>query len=185
LMTSFACRPTGEFSFLHGQSPWNPALRVIGALVPAIRDPRFYDIPCSGKTWILIGDAAGHVDPILKEGIRYAMWSAELAAEAITNGNPANFDMLWRRAYYPNLVAGCRLLKYFYHPRILEFNIVMASRSNTCESLIASLVADEQNYRGLKKRFVARLPRMVYEGITVSFRKRGHRLKSDRVPLGQ
>jgi len=95
-----------------------------GALIPIVTDPAFYKIPCSGKNWILIGDAAGHVAPISGEGIRYALWSAELAAEAIAEGNPAKFDTLWRKKYSWHFNMASRLTGFCYSPLVLELYVM-------------------------------------------------------------
>jgi len=142
-----------------------------GALVPAASAPRFYEIPCSGKNWILIGDAAGHVDPILGEGIRYALWGAELAAEAIVDDDPIKFDVLWRNAYYRDLVEACRLREFVYDPNMLELGVKMISRSETFAGIMMGLIAGEQAYRGLRGRVIANLPQIVSEA------KRGNTLK--------
>jgi geranylgeranyl reductase family protein len=134
-----------------------------GALIPAVRDPAFYDIPCSGRDWILVGDAAGHVDPLLGEGIRYAVWSADLAARAIADGKPAEFDVLWRKTYYQDLVKACRLVSFVYNPRILELAVMMVSRSRTCERIVTGIVARECTYRGIRRRVAAGLPRIALD----------------------
>jgi geranylgeranyl reductase family protein len=129
-----------------------------GALIPAIREPGFFDKACSGPNWILIGDAAGHVNPITGEGILYALWSAELASRALTEGNPGKFDVLWKKEYYPELVEACRLVRFIYNARALDFFIKKASRSQAAERILAELFTNAQSYRGLFKRVIASLP---------------------------
>lgn len=142
------------------------------ALIPAIRDPGFYDIPCSGRNWILIGDAAGHVDPISGEGIRYAIWSAELAAEAIIDGNPAKFDVLWRNAYYQDFVRAIRLFKFVYNSRLLELWVMLVSRSKTFGQIVTGIIASERTYRGLRRRVLVRLPRIFLEATSGLFKRK-------------
>jgi len=134
-----------------------------GALIPAIREPSFFNMPCSGLNWILIGDAAGHVNPITGEGILYALWSAELASRALTEGNPSKFDVLWRGEYYPELVEACRLVRFIYSARVLNFFITRASRSKAAERILAELFTNAQSYRGLVKRVLASLPGILLE----------------------
>ena len=69
------------------------------ALVPTPSDERFFDLPCCGHHWLLVGDAAGHVDAIVGEGIYYALESAKIAAHAISTGDIRSFDTLWRNKY--------------------------------------------------------------------------------------
>jgi len=80
------------------------------ALIPSIGNPSFYDIPCCGKNWMLLGDAAGHVDPITGEGIFYAMESGRLAAQAILSGDISAYDRLWRESYGYQLMEKARTM---------------------------------------------------------------------------
>ena len=69
------------------------------ALVPTVTDDNLFDKPCCGENWLLIGDAAGHVDPVVGEGIYFALESAKLAAQAILNEDIQSYDELWRCKY--------------------------------------------------------------------------------------
>jgi geranylgeranyl reductase family protein len=149
--------------FIGEYCPRIERLSPFGALIPAIRDVKFYELPCAGDDWILTGDAAGHVDPILGEGIRYAMWSAELAAEAIAENEPARFDALWRRAYLQDLLKACRLARFFYVPFVQDLSMFVASRSRTFEWITTGIVSAEHSYTGLKRRVAANLPRIALE----------------------
>ncbi len=110
--------------FVEGYCPGIEKLSSFGALIPMIRDPSFYKIPCAGRNWILIGDAAGHVAPIHGEGIRYALWSAELAAGAIADGEPEIFDKLWRKNYSWHFTYASRLARFCYSPLVLELFVL-------------------------------------------------------------
>jgi geranylgeranyl reductase family protein len=149
--------------FIDEYVPNMERLSPYGALIPAIRDPTFYDIPCSGRNWILIGDAAGHVNPVTGEGILYALWSAELAAIAIGDDNPSRFNALLRSEYLPELVKACRLVGFIYNRRVLESLIWLASRSKAYEEILAGLFANEQTYRGLVRRLLAHLPKAILD----------------------
>jgi len=83
-------------------------------LIPMVRTADFFSQPTSGKNWMLIGDAAGHVDPVSGEGIYYALKSGELAAMAIIDGDPGMYENLWRNAY------GDSLERKAYHMRGIE-----------------------------------------------------------------
>ena len=149
--------------FIEDYCPNIEKISPFGAMMPAARDPKFYETPCSGKNWVLIGDAAGHVDPILGEGIRYAIWGAELAAEAILDGEPAKFDALWREAYYRDFLEACNLSEFIYNPDMLELGITMIARSETFARIMIGIVASEQTYRGLRDQVIASLPRIMSE----------------------
>ena len=68
-------------------------------LIPIIWEEKFYSMPCCGENWALIGDAAGHVDPIGGVGIYYAMKGGSLCASAILNGDIKLFEKYWRDDY--------------------------------------------------------------------------------------
>src|SRR5207248_9831312 len=54
--------------------------------IPSLAADDFDELTVSGPGWFLVGDAAGLVDPITREGIYFALLSAEWAADAIASG---------------------------------------------------------------------------------------------------
>ena len=90
------------------------------ALIPHIKDVKTFGIPIAGLNWILIGDAAGHVNPIIGEGITYALLDGELAAQAVVENNPQLFDRLWRESYGWSLFRDIKLMKWLYKKPFLE-----------------------------------------------------------------
>jgi flavin-dependent dehydrogenase len=57
-------------------SSYCATIRIISkyaAMLPSVSNPEFFKLPCAGENWILIGDAAGHLDPISGGGILYAL----------------------------------------------------------------------------------------------------------------
>ena len=90
------------------------------ALIPHIKDVKTFGIPVAGLNWILIGDAAGHVNPIIGEGIMYALLDGELAAQAVVENNPQLFDRLWRESYGWSLFRDIELMKWLYKKPFLE-----------------------------------------------------------------
>jgi flavin-dependent dehydrogenase len=90
------------------------------AVLPMAQDASLWDSPCAGPNWALIGDAAGHVHPLTGEGIAYALWSAEMLAEAIGQGSIESYCRLWRDECGSRLQAavgalsGMRLMKGGY-----------------------------------------------------------------------
>jgi flavin-dependent dehydrogenase len=81
------------------------------ALVPMARDLTLWDTPCAGPGWALLGDAAGHVHPVTGEGIAYALWSAELLAQAFANGDPLAYEEAWRTGYGQDLIRASEMLQ--------------------------------------------------------------------------
>jgi digeranylgeranylglycerophospholipid reductase len=90
------------------------------ALIPNIKDVRTLYIPVSGRNWVLIGDAAGHVNPINGSGIIYAMYDGQLASEAIVKGRPEQFYMLWYETYGRDMFMDVKLRGWIYKRPILE-----------------------------------------------------------------
>ncbi|MBU2510107.1 hypothetical protein KJ966_02175 [bacterium] len=68
-------------------------------MVPAIKSSGFFSQHCTGENWILIGDAAGQVNPIKADGIYYAIKSGKLAAEACIKNDLPSYDFMWRKTY--------------------------------------------------------------------------------------
>jgi geranylgeranyl reductase family protein len=91
------------------------------ALIPNVKDVKTFRIPLAGPNWILIGDAAGHVNPIFGEGMLYALLDGELAAQAVVGNNPRLFDRLWRETYGWSLFRDVKLMKWIHKKPILEF----------------------------------------------------------------
>ena len=100
--------------FIQSYCPKVRVLSKFAALLPAIKSQKFYKLKCAGSNWVLIGDAAGHVDPISGEGILYALWSAQLAADAIQKKDPKSFDEHWRKEYGYGLLEKCKQREFFY-----------------------------------------------------------------------
>ena len=134
-----------------------------GAKIPAIKEPSFYNKSSSGDNWILIGDAAGHVDPITAEGITYALWSAELASKAIIDNKINSFDRLWKEEYGEELNFGCKLAHLFYNQRFLELSIRIASNSNTFSNILYKIFNSEQSYISFIGRILVDSPKILKE----------------------
>jgi geranylgeranyl reductase family protein len=103
-----------------------PQIRVISrfaAMLPLAKNPDFFMLPCAGVDWVLVGDAAGHVDPITGEGILYALWSGKLAAEVIKRNELKSYDRLWRKEYGNSLRENCARRDMFYNPLMIELRL--------------------------------------------------------------
>ncbi|MDI9423383.1 MAG: FAD-dependent monooxygenase [Spirochaetota bacterium] len=85
--------------FLAREHPSARAVSRYAALIPSVCDPAFFDLPCAGDDWLLVGDAAGHADPLTGEGIRYALAGAQCAAACLIGGKPRSYDESWRAAF--------------------------------------------------------------------------------------
>jgi len=113
-------------SFLRKHAPGASMQGVKSAIAPqAVSCDAF---PCLSRDHaLLIGDAAGHVDPMTGEGIFYAMWGARLAAESIIAGKPGQYDAAWRDCFlsrFEKRMKQARLLEN----RLAVETIVAAAR---------------------------------------------------------
>ena len=136
-------------------------------LIPIIRNLKTFEIPVAGDNWILIGDAAGHVDPVIGEGIPYALWSGELAAKAIIEGDPKEFDEMWRKEYGTKLIEGSKMRDMIYNKYFLEIIIRIASRSKTCSEFLYDIVTGSEMYNEILLKFVKKSPKILLEYINI------------------
>jgi flavin-dependent dehydrogenase len=83
------------------------------ALLPAVYSADFWKRPSAGQNWALIGDAAGHVNPINGMGIPYALASAQLVAQAILRDDLKSYDKAWRKEYGTSLVWSSAVMNEF------------------------------------------------------------------------
>lgn len=134
-----------------------------GAKIPSVKNLDFYDHPCAEDTWILIGDAAGHVDSVSGEGITYALWSAELAAESIIQGNPKVFDKMWREEYGERLMGSVKSRDLFYNPLLLNSSMRLAGRSNTFSTFLYDALNNQLPGLYFYKRLIKDFPKIFYE----------------------
>jgi flavin-dependent dehydrogenase len=68
---------------------------------------------------LLVGDAAGLADPLSGEGIRLAITSGKLAAEALLAGRPEDYPgQVWRKLGWSQVLAGAFSRMYAHFPRL-------------------------------------------------------------------
>ena len=107
-----------------------PQIRVtskFAVMLPWAMEPDFFNLPNSGDNWLLVGDAAGHADPLTGEGILYALWSGKLAAEAIGKNNLCLYDELWKEQYGNYFIERCKEKSNFYNPLVIECSVATRS----------------------------------------------------------
>lgn len=120
-----------------------------------------------GPGWLLVGDAAGLVDPITREGILYALLSATHAADAIhaASNRPAaamtgddlaltTYRRLLRTHILSELGRAAELKATFFHPRFIHLTSDALRRSPAVRQVMADLLAGAQSYRGLRRRLL-------------------------------
>ena len=112
----------GQFSINQSCLPPEDRQHPIGHLIPRF-SPKAVSLV--HRRAILVGDAAGLMDPFLGEGIYYAVWSGQSAAEAVSDflkeGRPlTSYEASVRRSIHPELRAASRIAWIVYHfPRLV------------------------------------------------------------------
>ena len=109
----------------------------------------------SGLGWLLLGDAAGLVDPITREGIYFALRSGMLAARALLGRSAAHeYGAAIRDEIHSELRRAARLRAGFFRPRFTRLLVEALGNSPAIREVMVDLVAGRQPYRGLKRRLL-------------------------------
>lgn len=112
----------------------------------------------SGPGWMLLGDAAGLVDPITREGIYFAIRSGMLAAKSLLGEDGAReYTAAIRGEIHAELRRAAALKAGFFRPRFTRLLIQALNTSPGIRSVMGDLVAGRQPYRGLKRRLLGTL----------------------------
>lgn len=127
--------------------------------IPSLRDETLARERPAGDGWMLVGDAAGLVDPITREGIYFAMASGVGAAAAILDGqDPAARYTTWLRdTIHVELRLAARLKARFYRPEFIALLLTALQRSDRIRRIMADLIAGEQPYHSLRSRLLRTL----------------------------
>jgi geranylgeranyl reductase family protein len=105
----------------------------------------------AGPNWMLIGDAAGCVNPLNGEGIDYGLETGRLAAELLSGGDSSDLSGAWpcllQRHYGVGFSIARRLALLLTFPRFLPVTGPIAMRSTALMSVavrvMGNLVTDD------------------------------------------
>jgi geranylgeranyl reductase family protein len=107
----------------------------------------------STRHCLLVGDAAGLVDPFIGEGIRYAIGSARLAAKAIIRDDLSGYEAeIWQEIGHSLATAGL-VANIHYHLPWLSYQIGL--RNPATVGHIADVLTERSSYEGIGRRLVA------------------------------
>jgi geranylgeranyl reductase family protein len=141
----------------HGLEQGN-ALTPYAWPIPSVGFEDSTPMSCSGPGWMLLGDAAGLVDPLTREGIFYALLSGQWAAEALA-GSPARAEASYaerlRHEVQPELARAARLSALFFNAAFAPLLVAALRESPAIRQIFADLVSGIQPYRGLRRRLLA------------------------------
>ena len=126
--------------------------------IPSLSNDDFAELSVSGAPgWFLVGDAAGLVDPLTREGIYFALVSAEWAADAIASGQPYMCELYEDRVrdrVAPELARASQLKTRFFTAPFAALMMDAIARSEPIRRVAADLIAGRQCYETLKWRLV-------------------------------
>jgi geranylgeranyl reductase family protein len=121
--------------------------------IPSLDAADFGRLRLAGPRWCLVGDAAGLVDPITREGIYFALQSGEHAAQALAaDSGPRRYAERINDDVAPELARAARLKAGFFRPRFSRLLIQALMCSAPIRGVMADLVAGRQTYKGLQWR---------------------------------
>jgi menaquinone-9 beta-reductase len=113
---------------------------------------------------LLVGDAAGFVEPVTGEGIAFAMQSASYAAHAILDaahkGDPQSALWYYKQRYAPlaRFLKQAKWMRYFVFSNLSEKLFIRAiQRSQSMIHRYMDLAADEMDYVDYSKFLIKKL----------------------------
>jgi geranylgeranyl reductase len=127
------------------------------ALIPgAPREPGGSTL--SGEGWAAIGDAGCCVDPLTREGIYFALRSADCLVDALRRGRPEDYTRDLARDPGRELAWAARHARGFHDAGFIERLVALCGRSRTVETVLSDLINGRQPYRTLKRRLLVAAP---------------------------
>jgi menaquinone-9 beta-reductase len=123
--------------------------------IPSLSEEALLRETPAGDRWLLIGDAAGLVDPITREGICFALESAELAAQALAGPRTvAAYSEAVKGSIHGELRRAARMKTRFFAPGFTRLLIRSLQRSEPIRQIMAGLVSGHFGYHGLRRRLL-------------------------------
>jgi geranylgeranyl reductase family protein len=122
--------------------------------IPSLGADSLERLDLAGPRWLLVGDAAGLVDPITREGIHFALLSGQWAADALSAQRVSDYAQRVRDGIVPELARAARLKAGFFRPSFIALLIQALRHSAAIRSVMADLIVGTQTYEGLKWRLL-------------------------------
>ena len=125
--------------------------------IPTLPAEDFDRLPLASDRWMLLGDAAGLVDPLTREGIYYALLSAELAAAAISHERSpaAAYRARLEQAAIPELRRAAQLRRACFSAAFSRLLVQALRESGAIRAVMSDLIAGRQPYIGLWRRLLS------------------------------
>jgi geranylgeranyl reductase family protein len=109
---------------------------------------------------LLVGDAGGLVDPFTGEGIRFAIKSGRLAAQAILAGHPEGYTARVNQSIGSALRMGNVMRQVFYRSQSTWFELAL--RNPAVSRALVAMFADRTGYGRLLLTIATTFPRSVF-----------------------
>jgi geranylgeranyl reductase family protein len=126
--------------------------------IPSIGYQDRREVALAGEGWMLIGDAAGLVDPLTREGIYYALLSGQWAADALAATSRSRAALQYadrvQSDIQPELARAARLSRLFFTPAFSSLLVRALDESESIRDVFVDLVGGVQPYRGLRRRLL-------------------------------
>ncbi len=104
---------------------------------------------------LLVGDAAGVVQPMFGEGIQYAIRTGDAAAKCLAAGSVSQYTERVRELFADEFDAALRIGKVFYRAPYLSYKLGVKNPAGT--RLVGRLMAGEASLHELESRIYERL----------------------------
>ena len=122
--------------------------------IPSLPERDWRTARAAGPSWMLLGDAAGLVDPLTREGIYFAIQSGAWAADALASGRAGDYQARLSDELIPELRRAARLRDAFFHPRFTRLLVEALAGSRRVREVMIEIMGGTQSYRGLKRRLL-------------------------------
>ncbi len=128
--------------------------------------PARWQATLATRRCLLVGDAAGLVDPFLGEGIRHAFTSGRLAAAAIVAGDLSGYERAVWREIGQDLATANMVAGWFYRLPGLCFGVCV--RNPAIIDQFVGILSQRLNYQGVGRRLLTATARWAARGLTKS-----------------
>lgn len=123
--------------------------------IPSLSERQLDAEQPAGERWLLVGDAAGLVDPITREGLYFALASSGLAAESLMKDRVADrYSKRVTRELHSELRKAARLKARFFHSSFTGLLLRALAESAQIRRVMGDLVTGAQTYKGLRRRLL-------------------------------
>jgi geranylgeranyl reductase family protein len=126
--------------------------------IPSLSARSFDSLELGGRGWLTVGDASGLVDPITREGIYFALQSANVAADVLSAGvgeeSARRYAERVRAEIVDELRMAARVKAGFFKPAFAHLLIDALGSSRRVRAVMRDVIAGTQPYRSLARRLL-------------------------------